>query len=121
MRHDTLLFVLVPLYLTVIGALLIKDAKRVTVAERPPVANEVRAPVASEVKVPVANEDKTDLAPKVDESGGKRGLTPGCEKELRRTGDLLRLFANRIQMGEESQSVVADMRQQEKKISALCD
>jgi len=113
MRHDTLLFVLVPLYLMVIGALLIKDAKRVTVEDKAPVASEVRTTATTEVKA--------DLAPKADESSSKRALTPGCEKELRRTGDLLRLFANRIQMGEDTQSVVADMRQQENKISAACE
>jgi len=105
--------VLVPLYLVVIGVLLIKDSKRVTVEDKPP--------VASEVKTPAVNEDKKDVAPQADEPSVKQGLTPGCEKELRRTGDLLRLFANRIQMGEETQSVVADMRQQEKKISAVCE
>ena len=41
MRHDTLLLVLVPLYLVVIGVLLIKDSKRVTVEDKPPVASEV--------------------------------------------------------------------------------
>jgi hypothetical protein len=84
-------------------------------------------PVAKEDKAPVAMEDKTpfvgkegDAGPQADESSGKRGLTPNCEKELRRTADLLRFFANRIQAGEETQSVVADMRQQEKRISFVC-
>ena len=36
------------------------------------------------------------------------------------TADLLRFFANRIQAGEEIQSVVGDMRQQEKRIAAVC-
>jgi hypothetical protein len=62
-----------------------------------------------------------DAGPQADESGGKRGLTPKCEKELRRTADLLRFFANRIQAGEETESVVADMRRQEKRISAVCE
>jgi hypothetical protein len=77
---------------------------------------------------PVAVEDKVPLVDKADDAGpqavasiAKRGLTPNCEKELRRTADLLRFFANRIQTGEEIQSVVADMRQQEKKISAVCE
>jgi hypothetical protein len=68
-----------------------------------------------EDKAPVAKEERAPVAI------GKPGLTPDCEKELRRTADLLRFFANRIQMGEETQSVVADMRQQEKKISAVCE
>jgi hypothetical protein len=45
---------------------------------------------------------------------------PNCETEIRRTADLLRFFANRIQAGEETQSVVGDMRQQEKRITAVC-
>lgn len=104
MRHDTLLFVLVPLFLMVVAALIIKDAK----------------PIAME-KTPVAKEDKAAPAGPPTGDSGKRGLTPDCEKELRRTADLLRFFANRIQTGEEIQSVVADMRVQEKKISAVCD
>jgi hypothetical protein len=105
MRHDTLLFVLVPLFLIVIAALIIKDAR----------------PVAIEKQAAVTKEDRADPAPQSDESSGKQGITPECEKELRRTADLLRFFANRIQTGEDTQSVVADMRQQEKKISAVCD
>ena len=68
---------------------------------------------------PVAVEEK---APGVDKAndGGSQGLTLNCDKELRRTADLLRFFANRIQTGEEMQSVVADVRQQEKKIAAVC-
>jgi hypothetical protein len=61
-----------------------------------------------------------DAGPQPNESNGKPGLTPNCEKELRRTADLLRFFANRIQAGEEIQSVVGDMRQQEKRIAAAC-
>jgi len=52
--------------------------------------------------------------------GNKPDLTPNCEKELRRTVDLLRFFANRIQGGEEIQSVVADVRQQDKRVAAVC-
>ena len=90
-----------------------------------------------EEKAPVATDDKekvngtstarasdadgqTPRRPPADESSGGRDLTPICEKELRRTADLLRFFANRIQMGEEIKSVVADMRQQEKRISDVC-
>jgi hypothetical protein len=79
---------------------------------------------------PVTIEDVIEKAPGVDkandggsqpdEVNGKQGLTLNCDKELRRTADLLRFFANRIQTGEEMQSVVADVRQQEKKIAAVC-
>jgi hypothetical protein len=75
-----------------------------------------------EDKAPEAKQGKSDQpGPQADDSGGKRSLTPDCEKELRRTPDLLRFFANRIQTGEDTQSVIADMRQQEKTISAVCD
>ena len=116
MRHDRLLYVLVPLYLIVVGALikqtwLREDAKPVAVEDKPPVAIEDKAPVVDKAN---------DAKPQADESSGKRGLTPNCEQELRRTADLIRFFANRIQAGEETQSVVADMRRQEKKISAVC-
>ena len=67
---------------------------------------------------PVTIEDKPPVA--VEEKAPKQGLTLNCDKELRRTADLLRFFANRIQTGEEMQSVVADVRQQEKKIAAVC-
>src|SRR5262245_56457238 len=120
MKHDAPFFVLC---LLVIAALLIKDAPR-------PVTTEDKAPVTKEDKVPVANDDKAPVA-KQDTQGdagsqpigsvGKPGLAPNCETELRRTADLLRFFANRIQGGEDTQLVVADMRQQEKKISAVCD
>ena len=71
---------------------------------------------------PVTIEDVIEKAPVVDKAndGGSQGLTLNCDKELRRTADLLRFFANRIQTGEEMQSVVADVRQQEKKIAAVC-
>ena len=126
MRHDRLLYVLVPLYLMIVGALVIKqiwlrdEAKPVATKDQAAVIKEDMVPVAKEDKAPVV--DKADDAgPQADESGGKRGLTPNCEKELRRTADLLRFFANRIQAGEETESVVADMRQQEKRISAVCE
>ncbi|MGB6557137.1 MAG: hypothetical protein WBE96_06980 [Pseudolabrys sp.] len=115
MRHDRLLFFLIPLFLMVVGARVIKQIW----------LREEAKSVAKEDKVPVAMEDK---APAVDKAGdggprrdeSRRGLTPNCEKELRRTADLLRFFANSIQAGEETQSVVADMRQQEKRISSVC-
>jgi hypothetical protein len=56
-----------------------------------------------------------DAGPKADESSAEK-----CEMELRRTADVLRFSANRIQAGEETQSVVADMRRQEKRVSAAC-
>ena len=113
-KPDTIFLVL---YLMIIGALLITQMPR----------NETK-PVAMEDKAPVAVQDNAPLVDKPDNAAqhavgsiGKQGLTPDCEKELRRTADLLRFFANRIQMGEETQAVVADMRQQEKKLSAVCE
>ena len=114
MRHDALLFVLVPLYLLVIAVLLIKDAPR-------PAPTEDKAPVAKIEMAPAAKDDTTDAAGQQTGDISKPPSTPNCEKELRRTADLLRFFANRIQGGEDTQSVVADMRRQEKKISAVCD
>jgi hypothetical protein len=85
----------------------------------PPVAIEDKPPIAVEEKAPVVDKPN-DAGPQPDEASGKRGLMPDCEKELRRTADLLRFFANRIQTGEETQSVVADVTQQEKRIAAVC-
>ena len=111
-RYYRLLYVLIPLFLMVVGALVIKqpwfreEAKPVPVVENPPIASEVTAPVV----------DKANSAgPKADEPNAKN-----CEKELRRTVDLLRFFANRVQGGEEIQSVVADVRQQDKRVAAVC-
>jgi hypothetical protein len=115
MGHDRLLYVLVPLFLIVVGALVFRQislrevAKPVAVQDEPPAATEEKAPVKAR-----------DAGSQADQSSDKRGLTPDCEKELRRTADLLRFFANRIQAGEEIQSVVGDMRQQEKRIAAAC-
>ena len=87
---------------------------------RPQVAVEDKPTVALEEKTPII--DKTnDAGLQPDRVSGKPGLTPDCEKELRRTDDLLRFFANRIQQGEDAKSIVADMRQQEKRISAVCE
>jgi hypothetical protein len=105
MRHETLLLVLVPLYLMVVGALVIAQMPR----------QEIKPVAIDEVGKP------NDAGPQAVGSIGNRGLTPDCEKELRRTPDLLRFFANRIQTGEETQTVVADMKQQEKKISEVCE
>ena len=119
MRHARLLYVLVPLSLMVVGALVIKqiflrgEAKPVAIEDKP-------LPVAIEAKAPLVEDKANDARAQADEPSGKLGLTPNCEKELRRTADLLRFFANRIQAGEEVQSVVSDMRRQEKRTSAVC-
>jgi hypothetical protein len=111
-RQYRLLYVLVPVFLMVVGALVIKqpwfreEAKPVAVEEKPPIASEVTAPVVDKAN---------DAGPQANEPSGKN-----CEKELRRLADLFRSFANRLQSGEEPQSVVADMRQQEKRISVVC-
>ena len=115
-KHEVLLFLLIPLFLLVVAALTIKDAKLLSHGVKP---------LAVEAKTPVAKEDKSDKAngagPEVDAPSGKRSLTPDCEKELRRTPNLLRFFANRIQTGEDTQSVVTDMRREEKTLSEICD
>ena len=86
---------------------------------KPPIAIEDKPPVAVEEKAPVV--DKANNAgPQPDEVSDKRVLTLNCEKEIGRTADLFSFFANRIQAGEETQSVVGDMRQQEKRIAAVC-
>ena len=84
----------------------------------PPVAIEVKPPVAVEEKAPAV--DKANDAGLQPDEVSKGGLMPNCEKEARHMADLLRFFANRIQAGEEIQSVVGDMRQQEKRIAAVC-
>jgi hypothetical protein len=101
----------------VVGALVFKQTW--LREEAKPVAVEDKLPVAMEEKAPLVDK-ANDAGPQPDEAGGKRSLTPNCEKELRRTADLLRFFANRIQAGEEIQSVVGDMRQQEKRIAEVC-
>jgi hypothetical protein len=114
MSHDALFFVL---YLMVIGALLISQAPR---TETKSVTTEDKAPVTVQDKAPMVDKPENG-GPQGVPSVGKGRLTPDCEKELRHTAELLRFFANRMQMGEETQSIVADMRQQEKKISAVCE
>jgi hypothetical protein len=99
--------------LLVVGALVIKQPWFREEA-KPPVAVEEKLPIASEVAAPVVDKPN-DVGPKADELSGKN-----CEEELRRTADLFKTFVNRIQSGEEPQSVVANMRQQEKRISAAC-
>jgi hypothetical protein len=116
MRHARLVYVLVPLSLIVVGTLVIKQIS--LREEAKPIA--IEEPVAIEAKAPLVEDKANDARAQADEPSGKPGLMPNCEKELRRTADLLRFFANRIQAGEEVQSVVADMRQQEKRIAAVC-
>jgi hypothetical protein len=86
---------------------------------KPPVAREDKPPVALEEKAPLVDK-ATEAASQPNEVSGKRSLTSNCEKELRRTADLLRFFSNRIQAGEEIKSVVDDVRQQEKRIATVC-
>jgi hypothetical protein len=129
MKHDKVLYVLIALFLMIGGVLVTKPMWLPQTEEAKPVAMEDKAPVAMDDKAKVNGTSatravdtdvQTPRRPPADESSGGRDLTPLCEKELRRTADLIRLFANRIQMGEESKSVVADMRQQEKRISEVC-
>ena len=79
----------------------------------------IEPPVAVQEKAPVVDK-ANDASPQPDEVSGKQAFTPNCEKEIRRTADLLRFFVNRIQAGEEIQSVVGDMRRQEKRIAVVC-
>ena len=129
MKHDKFLYVLIALFLMIGGALVTKPLWLPQTEEAKPVAIEEKAPVATDDKEKVNGtstarssdaDGQTPRRPPADEFSGGRDLTPICEKELRRTADLLRFFANRIQMGEEIKSVVADMRQQEKRISDVC-
>ena len=97
------------------------EAKPVPVVENPPVASEVTVPVVDKAtdagpKATAPVVDKAaDAGPKADERNAKN-----CENELWRTADLLRFSVNRIQAGEETQSIVADMRQQAERVSAVC-
>ena len=124
-RYYQLLYVLVPVFLVVVGALVIKqpwfpeEAKPVPVEVNLPIASKVTTPmenppIASAVTAPVVDK-ATDAGAKADEPSAEN-----CEKEIRRTADLLRFSVNRIQAGEETQSVVADMRQQAERVSAVC-
>jgi hypothetical protein len=130
MKHDKVLYVLIALFLMIGGALVTKPMWLPQTEEAKPVAMEEKAPVATNDYKEKVNgtsttrtsdaDGQTPRRPPAEESSGGRDLTPICEKELRRTADLIRFFANRIQMGEEIKSVVADMRQQEKRISDVC-
>jgi hypothetical protein len=116
MGYARLLYALVPLSLMVVGALVIKQIslrEEAKLVAKPPT-------VAIEAKAPLVKDKTNDARAHANEPSGKPGLTPNCEKELRRTADLLRFFANRIQTGEKRKSIVADMKQQEKRISAVC-
>jgi hypothetical protein len=115
MGYARLLYALVPLSLMVVGALVIKQ-----ISLREEAKLVATPPVAIEAKAPLVKDKTNDARAQANEPSGKPGLTPNCEKELRRTADLLRFFANRIQTGEKRKSVVADMKQQEKRISAVC-
>jgi hypothetical protein len=91
--------------------------QQLPIENKPRVALEEKAPEVDKAN----NAGKAnDAGPQPSESSGKPSLTPNCEKELRRTADLLRFFANRVQGGEEIQSVVGDVRQHEKRLSAVC-
>ena len=68
MRHDRLLFVLVPLYLMVVGALVIH--KIWFREEAKPIAIENKAPVAKEDKAPAVNK-ADDAGSQTDESGAR--------------------------------------------------
>lgn len=130
MKHDKVLYALIALFLMIGGAMLTKpmwfpqteEAKPVAIKQKAPVAMDDKAPVDEKAKVNGTSATRGSNAdiPHADESSGGRDFTLICEKELRRTADLIRFFANRIQMGEETKSVVADMRQQEKRISEVC-
>ena len=101
----------------IIGALLVTQVPRF---ENRSVATKDTTPVASQNNEPGADKPD-DAGPQTVASVDKTAIAAECEKELRRTADLLRFFANRIQTGEDTQSIIADMRQQEKKISAVCE
>ena len=126
MKRDKVLYALIALFLMIGGALVTKPLWPPQTEETKPVAIKQKAPdkahVDDKIKVNGTSTARVSDAdsPHVDEFSAGRNLTPICEKELRRTADLIRFFANRIQMGEEIKSVVADMRQQEKRILDVC-
>jgi hypothetical protein len=116
MKPDRLLVVFVALYLVVIAILLIKDAPRPGTPE----GQDALSPRLSRRRLLSKRRSRTPLprSPLTLASPAQRQtVTRNCG----RTTDLLRFFANRIQAGEDTQTVVADMRQQEKKIAAVCD
>jgi len=124
-RYSRLLYAIVPVFLIVIGALIIKQSwfreepKPIPVEENPPIASEATGsvknpPVASEVTPPVVDK-ANDAVPKADERNAEN-----CEKELQHSADLLKSSINRIQAGEETRSIVADMKQQAERVSKVC-
>jgi hypothetical protein len=93
------------------------------IENKPRVAFEEKAPMvdkANDAGKPNNASKASDAAPQRNEASNKPDLTANCQKELLRTADLLRFFANRVQGGEEIQSVVADVRQQDKRVEAVC-
>src|SRR5262245_15968666 len=82
MGRHRLLYLLVAVFLMVVGTLVIKqlwlreEAKPVAIEDKPPVAMEEKGPVVDKAK---------DADPQANEPSGKN-----CEKELRRTADLFR-------------------------------
>ncbi|HMJ49488.1 MAG TPA: hypothetical protein VK440_02825 [Burkholderiales bacterium] len=131
MKHDKALYALIALFVMIGGALVTKPMWFPQTEEVKPVAIKQKVPVAMDDKAPPV-EDKAKMngsstartsdagSPRADKSSGGQYLTPICEKELRRTADLIRFFSNRIETGEETKSVVADMKQQEKRITEVC-
>src|SRR5262245_50583290 len=119
-RHHRLLYVLVPVFLMVVGSLIIKqpwfreEAKPGPAVENPPIASEAPLENPSNVTAPVVDK-ANDAGAKADEPSAEI-----CEKELRRTADLLKFSVNKIQSGEQTQSVVADMKQQAERVAAVC-
>jgi hypothetical protein len=97
--------------------------QQLPIENKPRVALEEKAPMvdkANDAGKPNDASKASDAAPQRNEASNKPDLTANCQKELRRTADLLRFFANRVQGGEEIQSVVADVRQQDKRVEAVC-
>ena len=87
MRHARLLYVLVPLSLMVVGVLVVKQ-----ISLREEAKLVATPPVAIEAKAPLVKDKTNDAHAQANEPSGKPGLTPSCEKELRRTADLLRFL-----------------------------
>ena len=77
MGHDKLLYVLVPLFLIVVGALATRQISLRQVAK--PIAIQDKPPVAMEEKAPVIDRGKGCWFA-THQSSGKRGLTPDCER-----------------------------------------
>src|SRR5215510_1468987 len=76
MKHARLLYVLVPLSLIVVGALVVKQIS--LREEAKPVAKP--PPVAIEAKAPLVEDKANDARARANEPSGKPSLTPNCEK-----------------------------------------